>query len=134
MNEPMMDEIDLIEDALQTWPIAQAPHGFSHRVLQRMETAQQTALKFRFTWLDYALGLFAASLPFFVLFIWDLLPSSFTMQLTYRLFLLVNSPQSQSLAIYSLLGVAGVLALIALAAILFTYPKTFYQTLLADNS
>ncbi len=133
MNEPMMEEIDVIEDALQTWPIAQAPRGFSRRVLQHVETTQQSVLKFRFTWLDYALGLFAASLPFLVLFIWDLLPSSFIMLLTYRLFLLVNSPQSEAILIFFLLGIIGVLILIALATFLFTYPKTVYQ-ILADSS
>src|SRR6266540_1911878 len=133
MNEPMMEEIDVIEDALQTWPNAQAPRGFSHRVLQRVETTQQTVLKFRFTWLDYALGLFAASMPFFVLVIWDLLPSPFIMRFTYRLFLLVNSPQSQSILIFSFLGTIGVIILIALATFLFTSPKTFYHTL-ADSS
>jgi hypothetical protein len=133
MNESTMDEIDVIEDALRTWPIAQAPRGFSSRVLQQIETTQQTVLKFRFTWLDYALGLFAASLPFLVLFIWDLLPSSFIMLLTYRLFLLVNSPQSESILIFFLLGITGGIILIAFATFLFTYPKTSYQTL-ADNS
>lgn len=133
MNEPTMDEIDVIEDALRTWPIAQAPRGFSRRVLQQVETTQQTVLKFRFTWLDCALGLFAASIPFFVLFIWDLLPSPFILRLTYLLFLLVNSPQSKSILIFSLLGIIGVIMLIALATFLFTYPKTFYPTL-ADSS
>lgn len=133
MNEPTIDEIDVIEDALRNWPISQVPRGFSRRVLQRVESTQQTVLKFRFTWLDYALGLFAASLPFIVLFIWDLLPSTFIMRLTYRLFLLVNSPQSQSLLIFSLVGTIGITILIALATFLFTYPKTVYQAL-ADGS
>lgn len=124
-----MDEMDVVEDALQTWPLAQTPDGFSRRLLQRIETAQYPRLKFQFTWLDYALGLFTVSVTFLAVFIWNVLPAPFIMTLTYRMFLLLNVPQYQSVLIYSLFGIGGFLAFIMLAAVLFTESNTFKRKL-----
>jgi hypothetical protein len=123
------NELDIVEDALQTWPVAETPPGFSHRVLQRIETTRYSRFKFQFTWLDYALGLFAVSGTLLVVLIWSALPDLFIMRLTYRIFLVLNMPQYQSLLIYFFLGVGGFLIFILLTAILFTYPSTFNRKL-----
>ena len=124
-----MDEMDVVEDALQTWPLAQTPDGFSRRVLQRIETTQNPRLKFQFTWLDYALGLFTVSVTSLAVFIWNVLPAPFIMTFTYRMFLLLNVPPYQSVLIYSLFGMGGFLVFIMLAVILFTGPDTFKRKL-----
>lgn len=125
MNEPLFDEMDMVEDALQSWPRAQTPRGFSSRVLQRIEnTAPHASLKFRLTWLDVALGLFAVLSPVAALFIWNSLPIPFVMRLQFGFSVLESAPQNQELILFSLLGLAGLLALFALAAFLFFYPVT----------
>ena len=124
-----MDEMDVVEDALQTWPRAQTPDGFSRRVFQRIETTQNPRLKFQFTWLDYALGLFTVSVTFLAVFIWNVLPAPFIMTFTYRMFLLLNAPQYQSVLIYSLFGIGGFLAFIMLAAVLFIESNTVKRKL-----
>jgi hypothetical protein len=121
--------MDIIEAALQTWPLAQTPDGFSRRVLQRIETTQNPRLKFQFTWLDYALSLFTVSVTFLAVFIWNVLPAPFIMTFTYRMFLLLNMPPYQSVLIYSLFGIGGFLVFIMLAAILFIESNTVNRKL-----
>jgi hypothetical protein len=130
MKDTNMNEMDDVEDALQTWPVAQTPHGFSDRVLQRIEIAKTSRFKFRFTWLDYALALFTISGTFLAIFIWDTLPAPLTMRMTYLLFLLLNTPQYESVLLYSLFAIGGLLLFTLFTAILLLYPGLLNRKLL----
>ncbi|MEW6404078.1 MAG: hypothetical protein AB1649_19965 [Chloroflexota bacterium] len=127
MSEDSINEI--VEDALQTWPVAEVPQGFSRRVLQRIEAAPQPKIKFQFTWLDYALGLFTVSMPVLALLVWALLPDLFILRMTYRALLLWNSPQYQLAWGYTLFGIAGLLTFVLLAGILFAYTSAMNRKL-----
>jgi hypothetical protein len=73
---------ELIEDALRTYPLADVPQGFSKSILTKIKPQRPyAALKFRLTWLDYALGLFLSSLPAIGFVTWAFLPREFYMQL-----------------------------------------------------
>jgi len=122
MIKSNMNGMDIVEEALQTWPVAQTPAGFSGQVLQRIEAVQYAKLRFQFTWLDYALGLFTVSATFLAFFVWKMLPDLFIMQLTYRLFVLWNVAEYQTVLVYFLFGIGGFLAFILFTAIMFAFP------------
>ncbi len=119
MNEPLWDEMDVVEDALRTWPRAQTPRGFSSRVLQRIEKTPRFELQFRLTWLDIALGLFTVSIPPVLLFVWNSLPIVVLMRLHVQISVLQNAPESQEILFLTVLGAAMLFALLALAIFLF---------------
>jgi len=121
MNSSEITEMDIVEAALQSWPVAQTPPGFSHRLHRRLEAARQPRLKFRFTWLDYALGLFTASATLLIFFVWKLLPDLFILQLTYRLFVLLNAADYHIILTYFLPGIGGFLTLLLSAAALIAF-------------
>jgi len=124
MNEHLYDDLEIVEDALRTWPRAQTPRGFSSRVLRRIENATPHArLKFRLTWLDLALGLFTVSIPPVLLLIWNSLPPIVLMRLQFRLSMLQSAPQTEGLIALGVLGLFGLTALLALAACLFIFPS-----------
>ncbi len=122
MNEPLWDEMDVVEDALRAWPRAQTPRGFSSRVLQRIEKMPRAAIQFRLTWLDVALGLFAVSVPPVLLFIWNSLPLTVLMRLQFKISVLQNMPGTQEILFLTVLGAVALLVLLALAVFLFTFP------------
>jgi hypothetical protein len=124
MNQPLWDEMDVVEDALRSWPRAQTPRGFSGRVLRRIEKTPHAATKFRLTWLDVALGLFTASIPPVLLFIWNSLPLTVMLRLQFKLSVLQNTPGTQETLFLAMLGAAALLALLALAIFLFTFPTS----------
>lgn len=122
MNEPLWDEMDVVEDALRTWPRAQTPRGFSSRVLQRIEKTPRAAIQFRLTWLDVALGLFTVSIPPVLLFTWNSLPLTVLMRLQFKISVLQNMPGTQEILVLTVLGAVALLVLLALAVFLFTFP------------
>src|SRR5688572_30423521 len=67
---------DPIEDALRTYPLADVPPNFSKSVIRRVRAvdARPLALRFRLTWMDYALGFFLTLLPAVGFVIWAFLP------------------------------------------------------------
>ncbi len=125
MKEPLEHDLEIVEDALRSWPRAQTPRGFSSRVLQRIENTAPHAggtLKFRLTWLDLALGLFTISIPPVFLFIWNSLPLTVLRRLQFRLSMLQSAPQIEALIVFGVLGLFGLTALFALALFLFIFP------------
>jgi pheromone shutdown protein TraB len=83
---------DLIEDALRTYPLAEVPAGFSKTILEKIKPVRpHAALKFRLTWLDYALGLFLSMLPAVAFVSWAFLPRQVLLRLQYQ-WLWFNSP------------------------------------------
>ncbi len=104
---------ELIEDALRTYPLADVPHGFSRSVLAKIQPQRRYApLKFRLTWLDYALGLFMSSLPAIGFVSWAFLPREFLVRLQYQ-WLLLHSPAIEPIVVTSVVAVL-VLATMAL--------------------
>jgi hypothetical protein len=118
MNTPPNE---LIEDALRTYPLAEAPPGFSKSVLTRIkpqrryaQVPQRGTLKFRLTWLDYALGLFMSSLPAIAFVSWAFLPRELFVRLQYQ-WLLLRSPAIEPIVMTS---AAAMLVLAALMLLL----------------
>jgi hypothetical protein len=104
---------ELIENALRTYPLADVPPGFSRSVLERIKPqCPYAALKFRLTWLDYALGLFMSSLPAVGFVSWAFLPREFFVRLQYQWFLL-RSPAIEPIVITSVAAML-VLSIVAL--------------------
>jgi hypothetical protein len=78
---------DLIEDALRTYPLADTPLRFSKEVMRRVRlttTASPPALRFRLTWMDYALGFFLTLLPAVGFFTWACLPRLALLRLEFQ--------------------------------------------------
>lgn len=123
MNEPLWDEMDVVEDALRAWPRAQTPRGFSSRVLQRIEKTPRAAIGFRLTWLDVALGLFTVSIPPVLLFIWNSLPLTILMRLQFQISVLQNTPGAQEILFLTVFWATMLVALFTFAIFLFA-PRT----------
>lgn len=73
---------DPIEDALRSYPLAETPLDFSKKVMQQITSPP--ALRFRLTWMDYALGLFLALLPAVGFFVWISLPPLALLNLEFQ--------------------------------------------------
>ena len=83
---------DLFEEALRSYPLAEVPPGFSRNILEKIQPPRPHAsLKFRLTWLDYALGFFLSSLPVVFFVSWAFLPRQLLFRLQYQ-WLLFKSP------------------------------------------
>mgnify|MGYP006438627299 CR=1 FL=1 len=67
-----MDEqdYDIIDQALSTYPQDEAPPSIFPAVMLQVREAQQKA-RFRLSWLDYALSLFAAGMAGILLILWN---------------------------------------------------------------
>lgn len=102
---------ELIENALRAYPLADVPANFSKRVMRQIQTPH-APLKFRLTWLDYALGLFLSILPAVFFVSWAFLPRQFFMRLQYQ-WLLFSSPAFEPF-VSTFLIAAAVLSVIAL--------------------
>lgn len=81
-----MNTDDLIEDALTTYPLADVPPNFSHKIMREIRASQETKprMPFRLTWMDYALGFFLALLPAVGFVIWATLPRLTLLNLTFE--------------------------------------------------
>jgi len=82
---------DLIEDALHTYPLAQAPSNLSQRIMGQIRAGQIKSVRiaaprmqFRLTWMDYALGFFLTLLPAVGFFIWACLPRLALLRLEFQ--------------------------------------------------
>ena len=109
---------DLIEDALHTYPLAQAPSNLSQRIMGQIRAGQIKSVRiaaprmqFRLTWMDYALGFFLTLLPMVGLAIWATLPRLVLLRITYQWELIQTSGLFPILGVS--LAVGGVLFLLA---------------------
>jgi hypothetical protein len=118
---------DLIEDALRTYPLADLPPNFSKSIMRRIDKTTAKAspprLRFRLTWMDYALGFFLTLLPAVGFVIWASLPRLAVLQLAFQWQVLQASGFLPVLAIS--LAVAGILLLsgFVVSMNLFLRPK-----------
>lgn len=88
---PQTDALDeLVEAALHTYPLADVPPNFSKSVMQRVRTTDPlaTSMRFRLTWMDYALGFFLTLLPAVGFVLWSFLPRQAWLQIQLQLQLL----------------------------------------------
>jgi hypothetical protein len=120
----MSDEVyRQVDEALRTYPLQPAPATLAPRVMARLR-ALTPAPRFRLSWIDYALSLFAASMLGLALLGWQAL----TPQLLLRL-------QVQTLLIARHVGILGGAALVGglalaggaclLAALILARPSPF---------
>jgi hypothetical protein len=103
----MNSQLDPLEDALQNYPLADPPRDFSANVMRHVRDSQ-APVKFRLTWLDYALGLFLTALPATALLIWAWLPREVVLRLQFE-WLLFQQPRIENLVLISLLVAGGFL-------------------------
>jgi hypothetical protein len=77
----------LIEEALRSYPLADVPLNFSRRVMSQVR-ATPHSVRFRLTWMDYALGFFLTLLMAVGFTIWSFLPHQvlLSLQLQWQLF------------------------------------------------
>jgi hypothetical protein len=114
---------EVIENALHTYPLAEVPTNFSIRVMRQIQQShtlvpQRGRLKFRLTWLDYALGLFMSILPAVGFISWAFLPRQFFMRLQYQ-WLLLSSPAVEPVVIACLVAMLTISALGLIVGIRF---------------
>ena len=122
MNEKQLD------DALRAWPLAEVPPGFSKNVMEQIESRQATVqmsqvvgLKFRLTWMDFALGVFLSLLPALGLIAFLSLPRKLLLYLQYQ-WLLLQSPAFQPVLL-AFLGAGVMLFLIFLLSLRYILPR-----------
>lgn len=120
-NPPERDRVALasVDDALRTYPLAEAPTGLKPRVLARIRRlAPQPRPVFQIRWLDYALSLFAAGMAALFFLTLRLVPASSLYPLWMRLQLeaLLISRQVNLYWVVPALGLSALLLLAALLA------------------
>ncbi len=110
---------ELIESALRTYPLAEVPPGFSKSVLEKIKPQRSYApLKFRLTWLDYALGLFLSSLPAVGFVTWAFLPRQLFVSLQYQ-WRLLSTPAIEPIVITSVAAMTILSALVLIIGLGF---------------
>ena len=84
-----------LEDALHAWPLPESPAGFSTAVMERIapqqfhtRILQKSELRFRLTWMDFALGMFLSFMPVLGFVAVRYLPQEFILSLKYQWLLL----------------------------------------------
>lgn len=114
---------DFLEAALNNYPLAEAPSDLSQRIMQRVTTTPQRTkdgrpaprMRFRLTWMDFALGLFLLLLPAIGLVIWATLPPLVLLRLVFE-WQMIESSGLVPLLSLSLTVAGGLL----LSAVLFS--------------
>ncbi len=92
ISESERTSFDIVDDALQTYPLDPAPASIFPAVMQQIEI-QKSAPKFKLSWLDYALSGFSAGMAGLILFLWQSasLPPHWPVQLQNEIFLMWQS-------------------------------------------
>ena len=118
-----------LEDALHHWPLEEVPAGFSASVMEKIAPRQvftqrpkQIELKFRLTWMDFALGIFFSLLPALGLVAYLSLPQKLILYLKYQ-WLLLQFPAFEPILL-ALGGTIGMLFLLALPfSLRYIFPR-----------
>jgi hypothetical protein len=119
-----------LEDALHAWPLEEVPAGFSNGVMNQIRTRQVWAqipreykVKFRLTWMDFALALFLSFLPVLAFVTYILLPRKFILFVQYQ-WLVLQFPPYQPVLLFTLLGGVAVLLLLTFVlSMRFLFPR-----------
>lgn len=80
---------DIIEDALRTYPLADVPPNLSSKIMGqiRAKSVRRVAaprMRFRLTWMDFALAFFLTLIPLAALVTWATLPRLALLRLTFQ--------------------------------------------------
>jgi hypothetical protein len=117
------------EDALRTWPLAELPAGLPASVLEKIKPrqdnariVQQSMLKFRLTWMDFALGLFLSLLPVLGFFTLSSLPREFVLYLKYQ-WLVLQFPAYEPVFFALSGGIAMLLLLTFVLSLRYIFPR-----------
>ena len=120
------------ENALHNWPMVEVPAGLSANVMERItfrqpyaRISQKSELKFRLTWMDFALGIFFSSIPVLGFITFNLLPQRFILYLKYQ-WLLFQFPASEPV----LLALGGTIVMLFLLAIMLALRSIFPRQIL----
>ena len=119
-----------LEDALRAWPLAKVPAGFSMNVMEKIEPRRdgpkipaQHSLRFRLTWMDYALGLFLCLLPVLGFVTITYLPRRLVLYLKYQ-WLVLQFSAYEPVFLYAFIGGIAVFLLITLVLSLrYIFPQ-----------
>jgi hypothetical protein len=113
-----------VDDALRTYPLAEAPADLRRAVLARVRALSATELpRFRVAWLDVAISAFGAGMILVLFLAWRLLPLPLAREMVLRLqletlFLAQHLPLPELLPPLVLGGALAVIALSLAAAFL----------------
>ena len=117
-----------LEDALKAWPLVEVPPRFSKSVMEKIKPRQlythnsrAVYLKFRLTWLDYALSIFVSLLPVLGFIVYLSLPRKLSLYLQYQ-WLVFQSPIYQPV-LFTMLGALVMLLLIFLFSLRYILPQ-----------
>lgn len=119
-----------LEDALRAWPLAEVPTGFSADVMEKIQprpgviqAPARSVMKFRLTWMDYALGLFLSLLPVLAFITIATLPKRFILFLKYQ-WLVLQFPAYEPVLLYTFLGGMALMVLLTfLFSLRFIFPR-----------
>ncbi len=78
-----------VEEALRTYPLVSAPLTLRPRVMKRIR-ATAPIPRFRLTWLDYAMSLFATAMAITPLFVWQFITPQMMITAQVELFILAQ--------------------------------------------
>jgi hypothetical protein len=106
LNRETLQPDAVIEDALQTYPLASQPAGFTERVMRRIDVLAYRP-RFRLTWIDLVLGVALTLTVGAWFFGLDTLPPLLTNQVYVQFVLLYHALYVNA---YWLVGAAGLLA------------------------
>jgi hypothetical protein len=70
VNENELIPLEVVDDALRTYPLEPAPTSIFPTVMKRIEI-QKSMPRFKLSWLDYALGSFFSMMIGLVLLLWQ---------------------------------------------------------------
>ena len=87
LTQRLHQERARVEDALRTYPLAEAPADLAGRVMERVR-AESPAPRFRVTWLDTLISLVVPGAGMLLLFTWASLPPQAVAYLQTRTVLL----------------------------------------------
>jgi hypothetical protein len=111
-----------LEDALQSYPVITAPAGFSNSVMNSVRSSEPK-LRFRLTWIDYALTLFATSMIGLALTLLQLVPMKWIMQVRFKAFILWERSIHFQFTPILLGGCFLILIAVSFAIFLFRRPR-----------
>ena len=122
LTERDRQQLAIVEDALRTYPLVDAPSDFSKAVMGHVHSLAPKP-RFRLSWLDYFLSLFLPGMAVTMLFVWWSLPSQVTVFWADRLVLLWEYLELAHLDLMLLLGGLMIMVLFFVLAFMLVRPR-----------
>ena len=118
-NPQRIDTDALVDDALETYPLAEPPDTLLPAVMTRIESLS-SAPRFQLTWFDYAISLFGAGMVGLIFLLWWQFSLPSVGQLQTQILTIIQYPGLQYLWIALLVGVALTIVAILIAREIFS--------------